>query len=75
VVIRVETSSGGTSRNPSTSYHPVVRFVTAREQVIEFTSNLDVGYGVGDSVKVRYDPEPAPCAARLIPSPDLVRSR
>ena len=27
--------------------------------MIEFTSNLDVGYRVGDSVKVRYDPERA----------------
>ena len=64
VVIRVETSSTGTGANPHTSHHPVVRFVTAREEVIEFTSSLDVGYGVGDSVRVRYDLE-NPRHARL----------
>ena len=57
VVIRVETVTSGPGANRSASHHPVVRFVTAREQVIEFTSNLNVGYRVGDTVKVRYDPE------------------
>ena len=64
VVIRVETGSAGTGANRHTTHQPVVRFVTARDQVIEFTSNLDVGYRVGDSVKVRYDPE-SPRHARL----------
>jgi len=56
VVIRVDTVTCGSSSHRSICHHPVVRFVTAREEVIEFTSDLDVGYGVGDSVKVRYDP-------------------
>jgi hypothetical protein len=60
----VETCGSGSNANRRTCYHPVVRFVTAREQVIEFTSNLDVGYRVGDSVKVRYDPD-NPRHARL----------
>jgi hypothetical protein len=64
VVIRVETGRAGTGANRHTTHQPVVRFVTAREQVIEFTSNLDVGYRVGDSVRVRYDPE-SPRHARL----------
>ena len=74
VVIRVETSTG-TGANRGTTHHPVLRFVTAREEVIEFTSDLDVGYRVGDSVKVRYDPE-SPRHARLdfIPGPDRIRS-
>jgi hypothetical protein len=58
----IRSSSGG-----KTTYHPVVRFVTAREQVIEFTSNLGGGYGsysIGESVKVRYDPN-KPRHARL----------
>jgi hypothetical protein len=63
-VIRVDTATTGSGADRHTSHHPVVRFVTAREQVIEFTSNLDVGYRVGDSVKVRYDPE-NPHHARL----------
>jgi len=71
VVIRVDTvTCGSGSKTRRTCDHPVVRFVTARGEVIEFTSNLDVGYGVGDSVKVRYDPE-NPRHARL----DSVRAR
>ncbi len=70
VVIRVDTATCGSGSHTHTCHHPVVRFVTAREEVIEFTSNLDVGYGVGDSVKVRYDPE-NPRHARL----DSLRAR
>jgi hypothetical protein len=61
VVIRVKSvtceKGSGSNRRTTTCHHPVVRFVTDREEVIEFTSNLDVGYGVGDSVRVRYDSE------------------
>jgi len=64
VVIDLDVETCGSGSNKTTCYHPVVRFVTAREQVIEFTSNLDVGYRVGDSVKVRYDPD-NPRHARL----------
>jgi len=70
VVIRVDTVTCGSGSKSRRCYRPVVRFVTAREEVIEFTSNLDVGYGVGDSVKVRYDPE-NPRHARL----DSLRAR
>jgi hypothetical protein len=38
----------------------VVRFVTAREQVVEFTSSsgsFPPAHRVGDSVKVLYDPD------------------
>jgi hypothetical protein len=55
-VIRVDTVRCGTGSKSRTCFHPVVRFVTAREEVIEFTPNVDMGYGVGDSVDVRYDP-------------------
>jgi hypothetical protein len=64
VVIDLDVVTCGSGSNRTTCYHPVVRFVTAREQVIEFTSNLDVGYRVGDSVRVRYDPD-NPRHARL----------
>jgi len=70
VVIRVDTVTCGSGSHRSMCRQPVVRFVTAREEVIEFTSNLDVGYGVGDSVAVRYDPE-NPRHARL----DSLRAR
>jgi hypothetical protein len=70
VVIRVGTVTCGSGSHRSMCRQPVVRFVTAREEVIEFTSNLDVGYGVGDSVAVRYDPE-NPRHARL----DSIRAR
>jgi Protein of unknown function (DUF3592)/WD domain, G-beta repeat len=60
VVIGLDISSS----NGKTTHHPVVRFVTAREQVIEFTSNVYAGESVGDSVKVRYDPN-NPRHARL----------
>ena len=43
-----------------TYYHPVVRFLTAREQVVEFRSNSGSSaptHQVGASVKVLYDPD------------------
>ena len=55
-VIRVDTVRCGSGSKSRTCNKPVVRFVTAREEVIEFTPFVDVGYGVGDSVDVRYDP-------------------
>jgi hypothetical protein len=64
VVIRVESVTTGSGSERRTTYHPVVRFLTAREQVIVFTSNVDSSYSVGDSVKVRYDPN-HPDRARL----------
>jgi hypothetical protein len=64
VVIDLDVVTCGSGSNKTTCYHPVVRFVTAREQVIEFTSNVDAGYRVGDAVKVRYDPD-NPRHARL----------
>src|SRR5215470_2147454 len=39
-------------------YHPVIRFVTVREQVIVFTSDVGTSppaHRIGESVKVRYD--------------------
>jgi len=56
VVIRIESVTTGSGSERRTTYHPVVRFLTAREQVIVFTSNVGGSYSVGDSVKVRYDP-------------------
>lgn len=70
MVIDLDVVTCGSGSNRTTCYHPVVRFGTAREQAIEFTSNLDVGYRVGDSVTVRYDPD-NPRHARL----DTVRAR
>jgi hypothetical protein len=71
VVIDLDVVTCGSGSNKTTCYRPVVRFVTAREQVIEFTSNVGyrgiggIGeYSVGDSVKVRYDPD-NPRHARL----------
>jgi hypothetical protein len=71
VVIDLDVETCGSGSKTTTCYHPVVRFVTAREQVIEFTSNVGsrgiggIGeYSVGDSVKVRYDPD-NPRHARL----------
>ena len=64
VVIRIEIVTSGSGSDSRTSYHPVVRFLTAREQVIVFTGNVDAGHSVGDSVKVRYDPN-HPHHARL----------
>jgi Protein of unknown function (DUF3592) len=64
VVIRVKSVTSGSGSERHTSYRPVVRFLTSREQVIVFTSNVDAGYSVGDSVKVRYDPN-HPDRARL----------
>ena len=65
VVIDSESRRCGTSRKPSMCYRTVVRFVTARGQTIKYTSNANVGYSVGDSVKVRYDPD-NPRHARLV---------
>jgi hypothetical protein len=51
-----------------TVFHPVVRFVTAREQAVRFKASEGSGdpfaYGVGDSIRVLYDPA-NPQAARL----------
>jgi cytochrome c biogenesis factor len=64
VVIRIESVTSGSGSKQRTSYHPVVRFLTDREQIIVFTSNVDSSYRVGDAVKVRYDPN-HPDRARL----------
>jgi hypothetical protein len=64
VVVRVKSVTSGSGAERHTSYHPVVRFLTAHERVIVFTSNVDSGYSVGDPVKVRYDPN-HPDRARL----------
>jgi hypothetical protein len=68
VVIDLDIETCGSGSKKTTCYHPVVRFVTAREQVIVFTSNVGYSgigeYRVGDSVKVRYDPD-NPRHARL----------
>jgi cytochrome c biogenesis factor len=64
VVIRVESVTSGSGSERRTTYHPVVRFLTAREQVIVFTSSSGSSHSVGDSVKVRYDPT-HPDRARL----------
>lgn len=63
-MIRVNLSTCGSGSNRRVCSNPVVRFVTARGQVIEFTSHVSASYSVGDSVKVRYDPN-NPCHARL----------
>jgi hypothetical protein len=51
-----------------TVFHPVVRFVTAREQELRFQAseggNDPFAYGVGDTIRVLYDPA-NPKAARL----------
>jgi hypothetical protein len=51
-----------------TVFHPVVRIVTAREQEVRFQasegSNDPFAYGVGDTIRVLYDPAD-PQAARL----------
>ena len=76
VVIDLAVRSCGSGSNRTTCYHPAVRFVTAREQVIEFTSNVGYSWGrysVGDSVKVRYDPV-NPRHARLDAATDRVAS-
>jgi hypothetical protein len=64
VVIRVRSETRGTGAEQRTSYYPVVRFPTARERAIVFTSNSGGSYQVGDAVKVRYDPN-HPDRARL----------
>jgi len=52
----------------ATVYHPVLRFVTAREQAVQFQaregSEDPSAYRVGDSVRILYDPA-NPQAARL----------
>jgi hypothetical protein len=50
-----------------TVYYPVVRFVTASGQVVEYTDNVGQkppAYRVGDAVRVLYDPA-NPQKARL----------
>jgi Protein of unknown function (DUF3592) len=64
VVIRIESVTTGSGSERRTTDHPVVRFLTAREQVIVFTSSSGGSHSVGDSVKVRYDPN-NPHRARL----------
>ena len=64
VVIRVESVTSGSGSERHTSNYPVLRFETAREQVIVFTSNVQANYHTGDVVKVRYDPN-HPDRARL----------
>jgi len=63
-VIRIESVTSGSGSEQHTSYEPVVRFLTAREQVVVFTSSTGSSHNVGDSVKVRYDPN-HPDRARL----------
>jgi hypothetical protein len=73
VVIDLETRS---TSDGGTVFHPVVRFVTAREQIIVFTSNVGTSppaHRIGDSVKVRYDLD-NPCHARLDSGSDLIRT-
>jgi Protein of unknown function (DUF3592) len=57
VVIRVESVTTGSGSDRHTTYQPVVRFLTEREQVIVFTSNSGSSHSAGDRVKVRYDPK------------------
>jgi cytochrome c biogenesis factor len=64
VVIRIKSVTTYSGSQQRTTYHPVVRFLTEHEQVIVFTSNVGGSYSVGDSVKVRYDPN-NPQRARL----------
>jgi hypothetical protein len=64
VVIRIEWVTSGSGSEQRTTDHPVVRFLTAREQVIVFTSSSGGSHSVGDPVKVRYDPN-HPDRARL----------
>jgi multisubunit Na+/H+ antiporter MnhB subunit len=64
VVIRIEWMTTGSGSEQRTTDHPVVRFLTTREEVIVFTSSSGGGHSVGDSVKVRYDPN-HPDRARL----------
>ena len=51
-----------------TVFHPIVRFVSAREQAVQFQASEGSGdpfaYGVGDTIRVLYDPA-NPQAARL----------
>jgi hypothetical protein len=69
VVRRVERGSGDhTYYENVTFFHPVVQFVTAREQVVRFQADEGTdkrsAYQVGDSVRILYDPA-NPRAARL----------
>ena len=75
VVVKVDkvvdyhwTGSGERSRYEKvTLYYPVVRFVTASEQAVEYSDESGSNppaYGVGDSVRVLYDPA-NPQKARL----------
>ena len=55
-VRRERVGSGSNERYEDVSYFsPVVRFLTAREQVVEFQGN-DGSLRAGDSVRVLYDP-------------------
>jgi Protein of unknown function (DUF3592) len=55
-VRRERVGSGSNERYEDVSYfYPVVRFVTAREQVVEFQGD-DGSLRAGDPVKVLYDP-------------------
>jgi Protein of unknown function (DUF3592) len=55
VKVREENSEG----TEETNYYPVVQFATARERVVRFRGDQGSNppdYGVGDSVRVLYDP-------------------
>jgi len=61
VVERVQRGSGDrTYYENVTFFHPVVQFVTAREQVVRFQADEGTdkrsAYQVGDSVRILYDP-------------------
>jgi len=61
VVKSVRRGSGDSAHYEDvTIFHPVVRFVTAREQEVRFRaregSEDPSAYGVGDSIRVLYDP-------------------
>jgi hypothetical protein len=60
-VVKRERTGSGSSRGFTnrTYFHPVVRFTTAREQVVQFQSDEGAtrpAYRVGDTVEVLYDP-------------------
>jgi hypothetical protein len=63
VIEMQERSSKSSSGTRSTSYAPVVQFVTKREDVYTFTSAMSSNppaYSVGDQVEVLYNPENPP---------------
>ncbi len=59
MVVRLTSSTHHDKHGTSTTYCPVVRFVTVREQSVEFTSGecSSPAPRVGASVKVLYDPD------------------